>query len=160
MKKIFSVVLATITLTLLLPTAVYASGDSATISSSLYVNGYYIETVIADATPDGLLPMVTNASNTVTKTKTTYIKDANKNTLWYVSVTATFSYDGNKSECTSCSHHAGSNASSWSIKSCSSNKSGNTATATATALHTNIFGISQEYTQSVTIQCSPSGEVY
>lgn len=53
--------------------------------------------------------------------------------LWSVSITATFIYDGSTSRCISCSPNATSYSSEWKIQSVSSNKSGNSATASATA---------------------------
>lgn len=157
MKKIFQVILVSFILSILSPCTTYAATSPSHVSSD--EKGYYIETIITDAIPDNQSISMYATSNSITKTKTTYIKDANGNTLWYVSITATFTYDGNTSRCTSCSHDAVSMASSWEIKSSSSSKSGNSATATATATQKGILGISHDYTESVTIQCSSSGIV-
>ena len=159
MKKIFQAILVSFILLLLSPCMAHAAANPSYMSTAVEENGYYIETIITDATPNNQTIFMYAASNSTTKTKTTYIKDANGNILWYVSITATFTYDGNTSQCTSCSHNAISIASSWEIKSSSSSKSGNSATATATATHKGILGISQDYTESVTIECSPSGVV-
>lgn len=121
-------------------------------------NGYYYETTI-----EGEEPFLTISSKAtsqyITKTKTTKLKNSAGDVLWSVSIKATFSYDGTTSKCTSCTPSATAYASSWSIKSVTSSKSGNSATATAVATHTVIFGISQDTTKSVTIKCSPTGVV-
>ena len=151
MKKIISV----LTLLTILITAfclpINASAD--TITSIEYLdNGDYIETVIEDT---GISPL---ASTTVNKTKTSYYKNSSGTVLWSVSITATFTYNGTTSSCTSCYHSTTAPSSSWTIKSASHRKAGNTATATATATYTGATG-SQDYTRSVTIQCSKDGVI-
>lgn len=88
-------------------------------------NGDYIETIITDDTANPSISLYT--TNTITKTKTRYYKNSSGTVLWSVSVKATFSYNGSTSTCTSCSHSTTAPASSWSIKSASHSKSGNTA---------------------------------
>ncbi len=128
-----------------------ASAD--TITSIEYLdNGDYIETVIEDT------GISASASTIITKTKTSYYKNSSGSVLWSVSITATFSYNGTTSSCTSCYHSTTAPGSSWTIKSASHRKAGNTATATATATHTGTTG-SQDYTRSVTIQCSKDGVI-
>lgn len=118
---------------------------------------YYIETTISDAyNASGVILCGTN--QTVTKTKTTKAKAQDGTILWTVSITATFTYNGTTSKCTSCTPNAASYAQAWSIKSVTSSKSGNTATATAIATHAN-GSLSHDFKQSVTIQCSKNGTV-
>lgn len=119
-------------------------------------NGDYIETIITDDTPE---PGISSyATNTITKTKTSYYKNSSGTVLWSVSIKATFSYNGSTSTCTSCSHSTTSPGASWYIKTSSHSKSGNTATAKATATHSTVSG-SADYTRSVTIKCSATGVV-
>lgn len=159
MKKMFQLILTVMIIASSLPTTVHASGDAAQTTSSVYNNDYYIETVIIETEPGIPALLASTGSQTVTKTKISSVKDANGDTLWYVSITATFTYDGKTAQCTSCSHQADAYASTWSIKSCTSSRSGNSATATAIAVQKGVLGTSHEYTLSVTIQCSPTGEV-
>lgn len=119
-------------------------------------NGDYIETVITDDNLNSSISLY--ATNTITKTKTTYFKSSSGAVLWSVAIKATFSYNGSTSTCTSCSHSTTSPGASWFIKTSSHSKSGNTATAKATATHTTSAG-SADYTRSVTIKCSPTGVV-
>lgn len=122
-------------------------------------NGYYIETVIKDVSSYENFVSVLSTTHTVTKTKTTYMKNSSGSILWSVSITATFKYDGSSSKCTACSHKTSVSSSVWSIKSSSSSKSGNTATAKVIAVHTDSTGTSSSVTKSVTIKCSASGVV-
>lgn len=121
-------------------------------------NGYYYETTISNekSITDSFPASTTKY---ITKTKTTQLKNSSGVVQWSVSIKATFSYDGNTSRCTSCTPSAEAYGSTWSIKSVTSNKSGNSATATAKATQTGISGISQTYTKSVTIKCSATGVV-
>ncbi len=118
-------------------------------------NDYYLETVITDANPTFSFSTLQSNSHTITKTKTTNIKNTNGAILWSVSITATFTYDGSTSRCISCSPSAETYSSSWTIQSTSSSKSGNSATAVATANYASL----KNYTQSVTISCSKNGTV-
>lgn len=127
---------------------------NATVLSN-FNNDYYLETVITDANPTFSFSTLQSNSHTITKTKTTNIKNANGAILWSVSITATFTYDGSTSRCISCSPSAETYSSSWTIQSTSSSKSGNSATAVATANYASL----KNYTQSVTISCSKNGTV-
>ncbi len=121
-------------------------------------NGYYYETIIEDDEgPAIVAPKAT--TKYITKTKTTQLKNSAGEVLWSVSIKATFSYNGTTSKCTSCTPSATAYASSWSIKRVTSNKSGNSATATAIATHTATSGNTADTTKSVTITCSPTGVV-
>lgn len=120
-------------------------------------NGYYYETTIVDESDDGLEFFAT--TKYITKTKTTKLKNSSGDVMWSVSIKATFSYNGSTSKCTSCTPSATAYGSAWSIKSVTSSKSGNSATATAKAAYTSSTGASQTYTKSVTIKCSASGVV-
>ena len=113
-------------------------------------NDYYVETIITNVDSDLNFIALHSNSHTITKTKT-----ANGTILWSVSITATFIYDGSTSRCISCSPNATSYSSEWKIQSVSSNKSGNSATASATANYASL----KNYTQNVTISCSKNGTV-
>lgn len=132
------------------------------ISTELLDNGDYIETVIVSETSlsNSALGISTlSTSKTITKTKTTYYKNSAGSVMWSVSIKATFTYNGSTSKCTSCSHSTTSPGKSWSIKSCSSSKSGNKATATAVATHTDSDGSKYNINRSVTISCNATGKV-
>ena len=161
MKKIISLTLTILVLTTLFifpANAIEKGGviNSGTIVDIEYLdNGDYIVTVIED----GLTYIPgdsTNATTTVTKTKTKNYLNSAGTVLWNVKVQGTFKYDGSTSKCTSSAYQANSYAASWSIVSASSSKSGNTATATATARHTSGVGYN-DYTRSVSLTCSKTG---
>lgn len=138
-------------------------------------SGMYTETVITteSSTDESTASEVSEASaiatystgaymdftRYITKTKTTYYKNSEDKILWFVAVTATFSYDGSTSKCTSCYHRAGAPGTTWAILRASSSKKKNTATATATARHSFNSWIYNDYTRSVTIKCTASGTV-
>ncbi len=117
-------------------------------------NGDYMETFIES---EDSLSSVMSSTKTITKTKTTDYKSSSGEVLWSVSIKATFTYDGKTSKCTSCSHNATSFSKGWSIKSCTSSKSGNKATATVVAVHKMISA--NTFTKTITISCSPKGVV-
>lgn len=140
------------------PLLVKASTPTTSSTIELLDNGYYYETTITDeATADTLVSRGSN--NYTTKTKTTQFKNNSGTVLWSVSITATFYYNGTIAQCTSCTPSAKAYASTWSIKSVTSSKSGNSATATAAVTHTGPTGTIQSATKSITITCSPKGIV-
>ena len=132
----------------------------ANIITDTYPNTpYTIQTVITDAVPSpNIITNFDRASHNITKTKTTYMRNSSGTVLWSVSITATFTYDGTTSRCISCSPSATAPATTWSIKSISSSKNGNSATAYATATHSSPSS-SKDFTQSVTISCSKNGTI-
>lgn len=111
-------------------------------------NGDYIETVLTyEDSP-------TRATKSGSKTKN--YKNSSGIVLWSVKVTGTFTYNGTTSSCTAVTHSTTCPGANWTIKSASSSRSGNTATAKATAT-LKAGSISQDYTMSVTLKCSASG---
>ena len=152
MKKTFKHIITIFSFLLIFITNI--SIANATVLSN-FNNDYYLETVITDANPTFSFSTLQSNSHTITKTKTTNIKNTNGAILWSVSITATCTYDGSTSRCISCSPSAETYSSSWTIQSTSSSKSGNSATAIATANYASL----KNYTQSVTISCSKNGTV-
>lgn len=160
MKKIASLLLLVITITFLEPTIIKASGSYIEPSCEIvYLDGgYYIETTLEEVPIYNIVSPQSTKSNAITITKTAKYKNKSGTTLWSVSITATFSYNGTSSQCTQYYHSASAPAATWRIKSVSSYKNGNSATAIAIATHT-IENQSQDITKSVTIQCSKDGVV-
>ena len=152
MKQRVSKVLAVMMVAVLMITG---KADAATIAQGQHTiehldNGDYIETVINDAGMKAALSLQ-SADKQITKTKTAYYKNKS------VSIKATFSYNGTSSKCISCSPSASAPAKSWSIKSLSSSKKGNSASAKVVAVHAT--NVSQQYTKTVTIHCSKTGVI-
>lgn len=150
------------TTTLLLSFTLISTFGIQSISTEFLDTGDYIETIISSELPlsfDSSNVPTLATSKTITKTKTTYYKNASGSVMWSVSIKATFTYNGSTSKCTSCSHSTTAPGKTWSIKNYSSSKSGNKATAKAVATHTGSDGAKSDISRSVTISCSPSGTV-
>lgn len=128
------------------------------VSVEMLENGYYYETIIEEDNSTSHNINTYSTSQTITRTKTTQLKNSAGEVMWSVSLKATFTYDGTTSKCISCTPSAKSYASTWSIKSITSSKSGNTGTATAVATH-EVLGISNDVTKSVTLTCTAYGVV-
>jgi len=146
----------TLALTLLLTLlccAIFCFPVNATESNKVTIkrldNGDYIETIITYSEND-------DRAATRSGSKTNNYKNSAGETLWSITVNGTFTYNGTTSSCTSASHSASAYAEGWSIKSSSSSKSGNCATANATATYKNLL-ISRDYTMTVNLYCSPYG---
>ena len=160
MKKTFILLLTLITLVCFANSTPMETRAAEPTSKTIEMleNGYYYETIIVDVETEENNSLRAS-SNSITKKKTTQFKNSSGTVLWSVSITATFTYDGSTSKCTSCTPSAKAYASTWSIKSVTSSKSGNSATATAVATQTGLAGITYDYTKSVTIKCSATGVV-
>lgn len=162
MKKFITLFLTMVfTFATLLSTGITAKAASTVPTQTeivLLEDGEYLETTIIYTPTNSSNISISSTTKSVTKTKTTYYKNKNGDILWSVSITATFTYDGNTSKCISCSHSTTCPSSTWTIKSVSSSRTGNSATATAIATHT-FNNISENYTKSVTISCDKNGIV-
>lgn len=103
--------------------------DSKTIISKEFVvlsNGDCLETIIYEENNPQL-----RSAKTKTGTKTTTYK-SNGKSLWYVSVTGTFTYTGSSSKCTASSVKAGSYDQYWKISNKKSSYTANCAIGSAT----------------------------
>lgn len=63
----------------------------------------YTEITVTDDAPALISP---RSMQSKTVTKTSYYRDSNNNTMWYLSVTATFNYNGVSAVCANSSHNA------------------------------------------------------
>ena len=161
MKKIITL----LTMTAIIWSALYSGSTAkalvvaqAQTETILLENGDYLEETITDVPVYSSGISILSTAKTITKTKTAKYKNASGKVLWSVSIRATFTYDGSTSKCTSCSHSTTCPAKTWKIKSVSSSKSGNSATAKVTATQTS-ESESRDFTKSVTIKCSKNGTV-
>ena len=118
-------------------------------SIEMLENGDYIETIIT---------YYETNSRVATKSgsKTSNYKNSSGEIMWSVTVYGSFTYNGTTSSCTSVSHSTSSPGDGWSIKNSSSSKSGNCATANATAT-LKILLASQDHSMTVNLYCSPYG---
>ncbi len=152
MKKIIVFMLLMIFAVSMQP--VYADETVSEIES--LDDGCYYETVIESEAPVGGVRLQ-STTKTKTKSKTVYFKNSKGEVQWYVKVTGTFKYGNGSSKCTAASATAVSEVAAWKISDKSSSRSGNAATAEATAKRY-VKGVAVETrSKSVTLKCSPSG---
>lgn len=149
-KKLFSTFFAILLLTFFPLPVIASPTEEAPIIETLADGSYFETIIVSEQSPF----MMYQANKSVTKTKTTYYKDSKGTVKWSVSIKATFTYNGKSATCISCSHST-THAKDWTIKSSSSKKSGNSATATAVACYS-----SYSISRSVTLTCSANGKVY
>lgn len=159
MKKTFITVMI-LAFSLLFCTMKSTVAEASTPSGTeieYFGDGDYLETTISN-TPD-LFSMISvnSASKEITKTKTVKYKNSNNKVLWSISIKATFTYDGSSAKCVRYSHSASVYAKTWSIKSITSSKNGNSATARAIAIHSG--NDSKQFTKTITIKCSKTGVI-
>lgn len=137
------------------------------ICSAFYISASAVETKQTDTTIEYLdngdyikTTIICHETNTRVATKsgskTTEYYNADGDTMWSVTVHGTFNYNGTTSSCTSVSRSTTAPGSNWSIKSSSCTKSGNCASATATATYKGVL-TSRDYTRTVSLYCSPYG---
>lgn len=150
MKKIIVFMILTVFAVSLQP--VYA--DEAVSEIEYLDDGCYYETVIESEAPDDGAQL---QSTTKTKSKTVYFKNSKGKVQWYVKVTGTFKYGDGSAKCTAASATAVSKVAAWKISDKSSSRSGNTATAKATAKRYIDGSVTETRSKSVTLKCSPSG---
>ena len=157
MKKITAMILVLIVVLLSFGVC---SADANAVDQYSYTtieyldNGYYIETTIR-------VESVTDSQNTrgtKTSTKTRSYKNNAGDVMCSLSITGTFSYNGSSATCTSCYHSYTAPGSTWEVLNPSSSRSGNSATATATARH-HLTVSYADYPMSVTILCSANGTI-
>lgn len=116
---------------------------------------YYVEIKI-----EILEESLTRATSTKTAKKTASVKNSSGQVLWSVSVIGTFTYNGTSSTCTKSTVEAVSNDKNWTITNKSSSKTGNKATAKATATMTLPTGTVGSKDLSVTLTCDAKGNCY
>ena len=153
MKKILTFIVSAIMIFAAIPVCAASSADNITIEY-LEDGSRYI-TIIENNY--GYNTYNTN-STTVTKNKKTYYQNSSGENLWYVKVTGTFRYGSGTSVCTKSEVEAKSLNSNWKITNSSASKSGNTASATATAKKYTAGVAVDTKTKTVMLKCSSTGE--
>ena len=93
------------------------------------------------------------------KDKTSTYKSASGKSMWSVSITGTFTYNGSSAKCVSCSHSSKTYTTNWTIKSISSSKKDNSATVNAVVVHTYNNTCKTNINKNVTITCSKNGTI-
>lgn len=115
-------------------------------------DGYYIITTIEEKN-------ILRSSQTKSGTKTKKFYNDKDQVMWSVSVHGTFTYTGSNSKCTASTVSTTCPGSTWKIISCNASKTGNKATASATAGQYILGQLSYKVSKSVTLTCSPSGKL-
>ena len=158
MKNIITII-TTLAIILTAPVNVSAQMVNNTNFNSQIIyleNGDYLETKIQSEQtklPLSEISLFTRSTKQITKTKTSTYKSASGKSMWSVSITGTFTYNGSSAKCVSCSH----SSKTYTTKSISSSKKDNSATANVVAVHT-VNG-SNSIKRYVTITCSKNGTI-
>lgn len=159
MKRVLSIFLTYVLVALCIPVSASAEETSADCPVPY---AYYTDTITYLTLPSASIDAdvaICGASQFVTGTKTRDYKNASHQVVWSVSITATFTYNMSTVRCITCTPSAVSNYPSvWEIKSVSSHMSTASATGTAVAEY-KLPSASKTYTESVTLNCSESGNL-
>ena len=136
---------------------VSAADVNPDVEIEYFDDGSYLITTFEEGSSHfGVSAFSTNAKN-VTKSKTVKYYDSNKVARWYVKVTGTFLYGKGVAKCTSSSVSAGTYGKIWKIVSKSAGKSGNAATAKATAKQYYNGTVIKTINKTVKLTCSSTG---
>lgn len=156
MKKIFKPLCTFICLFTLLCSSTSVQAEDSVISTHVECleNGGKLEVTIIEHNAN---PTTKSTSKTKSASKVVKYRDSKGTVCWSVTVTGTFPYNGSTSKCTASKVSASSNNSNWRIASKSSSRSGNTASATATAKRYNGSSVVQTVTRTVKLSCSKTG---
>lgn len=156
MKKFMKIISSFLfTFTLIFSSVSVEAADSVLSTYTEYFeNGDSFEITVIQHNDEYLLRA---NSKTKSASKVGKYRDSNGTVLWSVTVTRTFSYNSSTSKCTASKVSASSNNSNWRIASKNSSRSGNTASATATANLYKGSKIIKTATKTVTLSCSKNG---
>lgn len=135
---------------------IYASDIEKIISTDIiyYENGDYVtietKSVISSA-------RLSKSNNSYTKTYT--YRDSNGVAQWDYKLTASFSYDGSNSSCTSVTDSYSIYDSNWHIDSHSCSRDGNRAVGSFTMKRKYLGVTTKTISDSITMVCSPNGNI-
>mgnify|MGYP003373338261 CR=1 FL=1 len=135
------------------PISVYANDTILSSQKEYLENGDYFEITTIEHDTNSFFA----TSKTITASRTAKYVTSSGKVCWSVTVTVTFTYNGSTSKCTASKVSAISNNSNWRIASKNSSRSGNTASATATANLYKGSKIIKTATKTVTLSCSKNG---
>lgn len=151
MRKTFSVLLVIILVLGLLPTGTYAAQEPVSKNIIEFDDGSYIEIHVEETGA--------RATNTKSGSKTYSYYDSNDNLEWKAKLSASFTYNGTTSSCTSASCTVTVYESNWYEYSNTTTRNGSTAT-TALVMGRKFLGITvskPEYT--ITLTCDKDGNL-
>lgn len=151
-KKVLLALLACILLISVIPTQAYASQVETENNNIIFFEDGSSITVSLDESS-------ARASGTKTGRKTYTYKDANDVELWKAVLTASFTYTGSTSTCTSASCTVTISDSNWYEKSNTTSRSGNTATTELT-MGKKFLGIPfTTFSYTLTLTCDANGNL-
>lgn len=151
-KKVLSALLACILLICAIPIQAYASEEGTENDSIIYFEDGSSITV-------SLVESSARASGTKTGRKTYTYKDANGVEQWVAVLTASFTYTGTSSTCTSASCTVTISDSAWYEVSKTTTRSGNTAT-TELVMGEKFLGITfTKLSYTLTLTCDANGNL-
>ncbi len=137
------------------PARVSAASEEVTVYTTYLPDGSYYVTTIGELTSPSISPLSTS------KQKSGYkeIKKYNNSDQvdFYLRVTGFFTYDGKTAKATSAEYSYEIYAAGWSFSDGSASCSGNTATAYGTF---KLLWLFNAQNVSVSLSCSPTGELY
>lgn len=149
MKKIY------LSLLLIIPLLSSQIIPSFAIENSSYIeerfeDGSYIETTLYN--------VYSKERASTTKTKTSVYYDNNKKAHWSISVTGTFTYNGNYAKCTNSKATTKTYDSTWKLTNINANKEKNKAIASVIAKQYDSNNtLKRSITKTVTLTCSKTG---
>lgn len=155
MKKLFVMLLTSFMLVSFIAPVSATEHERKIISKEVEVfeDGSYFECIIYE----DVYANTRSIPTTKTGSKVGTFTNANGEALWSVTVTGTFLYDGYTVTCTSSSVSTAVYSSAWKIYSQSSNKTSNTAMATAVAKRYYLGTVVETKEKTVSLTCSRTG---
>ena len=157
MKKVFSFALSM--LTLLLTICFFVSAEDYTITEVEYLeDGSYFVTTVSKQINYNIASLFAKSSS-ITRTKSTGYYDSNGDAYWTASITATFTYNGTTSSCTTVSESKTIYNSSWRCTAANCYKSGATATGDFTFKRYASLIPVQTINRTLTLTCDKNGNV-
>lgn len=117
----------------------------------VFDDGSYIESTITFIN--------TKATNTRVAKKTENYKNASGNTMWSITVTGTFTYDGISSKCINAEGSSKSNNANWKVSKPTARKFGNTASASGEGKRYISLVCVETISRTVNLSCDKNGKV-
>ena len=159
MKKFFIYLLTLLLILQTTSSVTYARSDSVSYTTRTYLeDGYYIVTTLTTNSPRS---SISTYASTYSKTasRTTNVYNSSNQILWSVKVIGTFTYGNGSAQCTKADVDVKSYNSYWKLSNVSAARSGATAYASATGKKIINGIVMQTINRSISITCSPTGEL-
>lgn len=135
--------------------SISANGTQKTTIIQTFDNGSYIESTLQENSD----PFFRSATQKKTGRKTNTYKSSSGKIIWSVTVKGSFTFNGKTSSCTSSTVTTSCPGAGWKITNSSANKSGATASASATAKKYIDGKCINTIARTVKLTCSKSGNL-